>query len=159
VVKGAILAMFILYLALFIWDYVGRDPASVVYFFDSAVGYIIIVVRLGLLGWFCWSLVETYKMEEDPAKRRFYLIFGGLAAAWFVFLPFFVLVALGMPDYNRYKGVTGISLAIDSFGLVSMVFLFWPSRIESFFTVRPTPLQATMLHKNANTAEGNYDTL
>jgi len=158
-VKATMLAMCVLYLALFIWDYVGRDPASTIYFYDSAVGYIIIVVRVGIMVWFCWSIVETYKIEEDSQKKRFYLIFGSLAVTWFLMLPFFVLVALGLDDWVRYKAVTGICLVIDAFAFVTMVALFWPTRIETFFTVRPTPLQATMLHKNADTAQGNYETL
>lgn len=28
----------IFYIALFAWDYAGRDPASTMYFYDSAVG-------------------------------------------------------------------------------------------------------------------------
>jgi len=159
-VKGTILIMFILYLALFIWDYVGRDPASTIYFFDSIVGYLIISVRIGILIWFCWSIVDTYQMEDDPGKRRFYITFGMLALCWFLMLPFFVLVALGLDDWVRYRVVTGITLVIDAFGLVSMVFLFWPTRIEDYFTVRTTPFQSKLLgNKNEGTAEGNYDTL
>lgn len=34
----SMVVMIILYLSLFIWDFVGRDPASTIYFWDSAVG-------------------------------------------------------------------------------------------------------------------------
>jgi len=159
-IKSVMLVLLVLYIALFIWDYVGRDPASTIYFWDSPVGYIIVVVRVGIMVWFMWSILETYRMEEEALKRKFYVIFGSLAAWWFALLPFFVLVALGISDWNRFRTVSGITLFIDSVGLVVLVGLFWPTRIENFFTVHPTPLKATMLGgKTADTAAGNYDSL
>lgn len=44
-----------------------------------------------VLAWFAYSLHQTLLLEEEASKRKFYIIFGGLATLWFLLLPFFVL--------------------------------------------------------------------
>jgi len=152
--------MLFLYLMLFVSAYAWTDPASTMYFFDSIVGYIIIASRVGIFGWFCWSIFEIFKLEPESEKRKFYLMFGGLASAWFLFLPFIALIALGISEWNRYGVVTGLSLAVDSAAWLAMVILFWPSRIDTYFSVRPAPLQSSIAYgTGSGTAQGNYDTL
>jgi len=86
-------------------------------------------------------------------------MFGGLASAWFLFLPFIALIALAIDEWKRYGVVTGLSLAVDSAAWLAMLFLFWPSRIDTYFSVRPAPLQSSMKFGTTGTAQGNYDTL
>jgi len=151
--------MMLLYVLLLVSAYAWTDPASTVYFFDSIVGFLIVASRVVIYIWFCYSLWEIFQIEVEIEKKRFYSIFGGLASGWFLFLPFIVLIALGIAEWNRFGVVTGLSLAVDASAWILMVILFWPSRIEKYFAVRPTPLGASMKGGSTSTAEGNYDSL
>jgi hypothetical protein len=84
------------YLILFIWDYAGQDPAATLYFFESAPGYIVIILRMATLVWFIYSLWATLRLETLPEKRRFYFVFGGIYTVWFLIVPIAV-----WPTYAR----------------------------------------------------------
>jgi len=89
--KVAILVVTLLYfishLSLFIWDYVGRDPADTLYFYDSWPGLVVILLRIALTAWFLYSLSMTVQLESVTEKRTFYLYFGGSYTLWFLLLP------------------------------------------------------------------------
>lgn len=72
----------------------------------------------------------------------------------------FCKVALGVPVWDRYRVITGFLLVIDAIAYTSMVALFWPSRVSDYFSVKPTPLQTTMVYSTGDsTAQGSYDSL
>jgi len=160
IIKGIMILILVLYVALFIYDYVGRDPASTMYFYDSAVGYLVIILRVAIMIWFMYSIRQTYSLEDNVSKNRFYLAFGSLAAAWFLVLPLLVLIALGIVDYERYRVITGFLLIVDTVAWVSLVILFWHTRVYEYFTVKPTALQSSLVvSKDAESVQGNYDSL
>jgi len=121
------------YISLITWDNVGRDPASTLYIYESAPGIAILVVRFLTLCWFFWELRLTFLEETHPSKRQFYLIIGGVAAAWFLMLILIVSIAAVLPAYTRAKTVTGMYLTMNTLGFSSLVFLMWPSRAHKYF--------------------------
>eukprot|EP01126_Amoeba_proteus_P013536 TRINITY_DN15778_c0_g1_i3.p2 TRINITY_DN15778_c0_g1~~TRINITY_DN15778_c0_g1_i3.p2 ORF type:complete len:190 (+),score=28.41 TRINITY_DN15778_c0_g1_i3:1496-2065(+) len=123
------------YVGLIIWDFVLRDPASTLYFYDSPIGIIIVLFRVTLAGWFVWNIFNVLKVEIVPEKRKFYINFALLFSCWFVLLPLMVVIALALRPWYRERTVSGISLAIDAFGFIGLVYLLWPSRVNQYFTV------------------------
>lgn len=116
------------YLALFVWDRVATDPASTLYFYDTIPGIVVVVLRVGILGWFLWSLRNTIRLESLPEKRNFYMIFGACYSAWFLLLPLIVLFAYFLAPHVRFRAIQGLSISVDFLGLAALAVLLWPSR-------------------------------
>eukprot|EP01126_Amoeba_proteus_P003189 TRINITY_DN11050_c0_g2_i2.p1 TRINITY_DN11050_c0_g2~~TRINITY_DN11050_c0_g2_i2.p1 ORF type:complete len:363 (-),score=47.81 TRINITY_DN11050_c0_g2_i2:146-1234(-) len=134
-IKLLLLLISVCYLFLILWNYIWRDPASTLYFYDSTPGLVIAAFRVLITIWFVLSLNKSRKIETEEKKKRFYLNFGLIFSFWFLILPFLVLVAFGIESWYRRRTVDGISLGIDCFGFSCLVFLFWPSRISEYFNV------------------------
>jgi hypothetical protein len=125
------------YLILFIWDYAGQDPAATLYFFESAPGYIVIILRMATLVWFIYSLWATLRLETLPEKRRFYFVFGGIYTVWFLIVPIAVIIAAAVSPHWRQKVVTDFKGVMDFFSLAIMAGLFWPTYARRFFIITP----------------------
>jgi len=126
------------YLALFIWENVGADPASTKYVYNSAPGIIVIVLRAVAMLWFVWCLRGTYIEENHPSKRQFYIWFGAAFIAWFAALPFIALVASGMHEkhpWSELRVVTVLYVTANALALSGMQFLLWPSRANEYFQI------------------------
>jgi len=149
---GVIMALLLLaYLALFIWDNAGRDPASTLYFYDSIPGLIVILLRVGVTAWFLWCLRNTIGFEALPDKRKFYTIFGFCFTVWFLLLPGIVAFALALEPWYRFRTVRGMTLCADALAYIAFIVLLWPSRAATFFNIKPTPLLL-----NENDARSTY---
>jgi len=133
-------AFLLAYITMFIWENVGQDPASTLYVYESAPGIIILVLRALTLLWFLFELRRTHLEEDNPEKRRFYIIFGISYTLWFLALPFIVLLAVLFAPWYRFKVVTGLFLCVNSIGFFGLAFLFWPSRATRFFSITKTDL-------------------
>eukprot|EP01120_Amphizonella_sp_Union-15-10_P017391 TRINITY_DN963_c0_g1_i1.p1 TRINITY_DN963_c0_g1~~TRINITY_DN963_c0_g1_i1.p1 ORF type:complete len:434 (-),score=47.48 TRINITY_DN963_c0_g1_i1:78-1379(-) len=129
------------YIGLFIWDIVGRDPASTIYFYDSIPGIFVVVLRVLTLVWFGWCLYHTYHLETLPEKRKFYTVFGAALGVWFIALPIVVAIAAGIDPWMRAKVVNGLSLTVNALGFGALAFLLWPSRAQEYFSILPPPLR------------------
>jgi len=131
------------YLALFIWDNAGRDPASTLYFFDSIPGLFVVILRIGVTAWFLWCLRSTISFEVLPDKRRFYTIFGFCFTVWFLLLPAIVGFALLLEPWYRFRTVRGLTLCADALAYMAFTVLLWPSRAALYFNIKPSPLLLT----------------
>jgi len=131
-------------LALFIWDIVGRDPASTLYFYDSIPGLIVILFRISVTIWFLWCLRGTINFETLPEKRKFYVIFGFCFTIWFLLLPGIVAFSLVLHPWYRFRTVRGMSLSTDALACLAYIILLWPTRAATFFNIKPDPLIASM---------------
>jgi len=129
----------IAYLALFIWDVVGRDPASTIYFYDSVPGIIVLILRVATMGWFLWCIYHTYKLESIPEKRRFYIFFTVGFSVWYLSLIFYVILAEAINSSFPKKITIVDSLVICSNTLVLgfLNYLLWPTRAEQYFSIKP----------------------
>lgn len=114
------------YVIVFIWENVGRNPASTLYIYESVPGIILLVLRLITWLFFLFSLRQTQLEEDIFEKKRFYLIFGGLYSLYFLSLPLIVLCALALDPWVRYKIVIGLYLTVNALTWTSLVLLFWP---------------------------------
>jgi len=75
VLIGMISVVLFSYITMFIWDNVARDPASTLYIYESAPGFIILVLRILILLYFLFCLKQTLSSEENSEKRKFYFFF------------------------------------------------------------------------------------
>jgi len=123
------------YLALFIWEHVGLNPASTKYIYQSPPGIIILVLRALAMLWFVWCLRGTYIEENHPSKRQFYLWFGATYVAWFAALPLIALIATGVPAWSELRVVTVMYVTANALALGGMQFLLWPSRANEYFQI------------------------
>jgi len=155
---------FVAHLSLMIWDYVGRDPASTLYFYDSVPGLIVILLRLGLTCWFLWCLRTTIQLEGLMEKKNFYVYFGGSFTLWFLLLPSIVAFALILEPWFRMRTVTGMMLSADALAMLVFCILLAPSRASKYFNIKATPQLLAEQERLAvgygtNTATKGYDEL
>jgi hypothetical protein len=74
-INYAIIAFFaLIYIMLFIWDNLVRDPASVLYLYESPPGYAIIALRFLVMLWFLYCIQQTFRLENEQRKRGFYMV-------------------------------------------------------------------------------------
>eukprot|EP01121_Diplochlamys_sp_Union-15-3_P016403 TRINITY_DN5567_c0_g1_i1.p1 TRINITY_DN5567_c0_g1~~TRINITY_DN5567_c0_g1_i1.p1 ORF type:complete len:451 (-),score=44.13 TRINITY_DN5567_c0_g1_i1:20-1324(-) len=151
-----IVAFVLAYVALFIWDNVGRDPASTLYFYDSVPGLLVVLLRVLTLIWFFWCLVKTRRLETNPEKRRFYLFFGLGFGLWFVALPLIVAISLGLPSWWRQKVVDGLILTINVIAYILLTILLWPTRAQKYFSIKPSSILISDM--DTSTQTGGYGT-
>mmetsp|Transcript_2168 Transcript_2168/g.2418 ORF Transcript_2168/g.2418 Transcript_2168/m.2418 type:complete len:438 (-) Transcript_2168:54-1367(-) len=131
----AIACLTVAHMTLFIWDVVGRDPASTSYFYDSVPGIFVLVLRVLTWFWFLWSIFWTYKLEAQPQKRRFYIILSIGLSVWYLSLIVFVVMAAGMAPWvpKKITIVTALVLFSDTLAFAVLNFLLWPTRASSYF--------------------------
>lgn len=110
----------------------------------SSQGIIVLVLRFGTFLWFAWCLRNTIRLESLPDKRRFYYVFGGSSAFWFLSLPLFTLIAMVISDEYRYRTVTGLYVTMEFIALSALSFLLWPSRASRFFVIKSSPQLLTV---------------
>ena len=66
-------------------------------------GYLILAFRLAIMAWFLLELRETFALEHNEVKVRFYLHFGAGFLVWFVYLPIAALICAHVSALWRYK--------------------------------------------------------
>jgi hypothetical protein len=136
VVLIGIAVLALAYLALFIWENAGVDPASTLYIYQSPPGIIILVLRGVTMLWFIWSLRATYLEDYHPAKRKFYLWFGIACVAWFLALPFIAIIAASFNHpWAELKTVMILYVTANALALAGLQFLLWPSRASEYFQI------------------------
>jgi len=124
------------YLALFIWENVGIDPATTLYEYQTAPGIIILVLRGVTMLWFIWCLRSTYTEENHPSKRQFYMWFGIAYSIWFLMLPLITIIASTFPETHKWtekKLVTIMYVTFNGLALAGLQFLLWPTRANEYF--------------------------
>jgi hypothetical protein len=138
-----ILAAFLfVYVALFIWQEAGQDPASTKYAYESVPGIVLLVLRGITLLWFLFCLYKTFGVEIHPEKRKFYAVFGVLYTLWFLGLPAIVGVASALDPWVRRKTVTAIYLLFNTAAMSGLGWLLWPTRAHVYFKIGATDLLA-----------------
>eukprot|EP01130_Rhizamoeba_saxonica_P000562 TRINITY_DN10530_c0_g1_i1.p1 TRINITY_DN10530_c0_g1~~TRINITY_DN10530_c0_g1_i1.p1 ORF type:complete len:432 (-),score=43.99 TRINITY_DN10530_c0_g1_i1:65-1360(-) len=132
--------MLIFYIILFIWDNASRDSASTLYFYESAPGILVLLLRIAIAFWFIWTLRNTLRMEASPPRRRFYRFFGIAYSAWFFILPLTVFGCSFIEPWFRFKVTKDLTLFVDFFGYLALAYLLWFTRAQEYFTIKPKQL-------------------
>jgi hypothetical protein len=57
----------LMYLTMFIWEKVGRNPASSLYIYESAPGIILLILRCLTFGWFAWHLKKVFSANSTKS--------------------------------------------------------------------------------------------
>ena len=58
------------YIAMELWYYLGSNPASTKYIFDSTAGLIVLILQVLYALWALYHLVVTYQAEDGTFKRK-----------------------------------------------------------------------------------------
>lgn len=126
--------LLVLYVAMFIWDYVGRNPALTQYVYQSVPGILILLIRMGFLVWFGLQLIRTRREEKNDIKNKFYLQFGIFYAVWFLLLPLIVIIAAAVTAWVKMKLIFPLYLIMNFLAMVWLVWLLWPTHASEYFT-------------------------
>ncbi|CAK9099824.1 Transmembrane protein 145 [Durusdinium trenchii] len=127
----------------------GVDPANVVYVYDTWPGYILLVLRVGLLIWIIRARSVT--VRKYNSKRAFYQKFTALACMWAVSLPLLVGLNEILPEYMRFKLLYALELLILFLTHAVLISLYNP-QIGASFPFHATT--AAMLHNKSGAARG-----
>jgi len=132
---------FVIYLILFICiNATGQTAASTqfVYAKGALLAFVIIYILacwLGVWGYFSWCLYRTYREEAQFDKRLFYFIFFIGATAWFVLPALLNFISMGIAEWYRPRVVDAFQLTVTFIGVVALVLLLWPTRVEKYFRI------------------------
>eukprot|EP00753_Platysulcus_tardus_P005344 PLAT13198.1.p1 GENE.PLAT13198.1~~PLAT13198.1.p1 ORF type:complete len:436 (-),score=184.34 PLAT13198.1:96-1235(-) len=122
------------YTSLVLCDFLFRDRASTQYMYDSASGWIIVLLNIAMLAWFLHRISDTHAAEQHTEKRRFYLTFGASYAAWFLWLPLVVsFVTLFIQRYHQEAVALGLQMIGKLLAYAGLAVLFWPSNVGAYF--------------------------
>lgn len=136
-------ALTIGYLILEAWGSIMRDQANTLFIFDTAAGWLIVLVHVGLFLWFTWRTQQTYDAESDPEKKQFYERFRIVFGAWFLALPVIVVsAAMFLEPYQRLYHVAFLHLLAKTFGCFALAYLMWPTRAHAYFKISVNPIRA-----------------
>jgi len=152
-ILGITIGYFVCFLILFIiMSATGQTAASTqfVYAEGALLGFVIVYILIcwiGVWGYFAWCLYRTWREEAQFDKRLFYLIFGIGCSAWFILPALFNFISMCIAEWYRPRVVDAFQLTATFIGVVALVLLLWPSRVEKYFRISahsefPTPVGA-----------------
>jgi len=135
-IVGAVVAFTIAYIFILFWQFAAESDASVENPKALQVMLVIlIVIWMGFAIWFLVAAFQSWRGEDNPVKKGFYLKLGLLYGVWFLGLPFVNFLVFALDPWVREKIVKSISLLITTAAYTVLVFLLWPSRAEEYFDI------------------------
>ena len=99
------------------------------------VVFYILLCWIGVWGYFAYSLFRTWREEAQYDKRLFYLVFGIGYSAWFVLPALLNFISMAIDEWYRPRVVDAFQLTSTFIGVVALVVLLWPSRMEKYFRI------------------------
>ncbi|XP_066257830.1 transmembrane protein 145-like [Euwallacea similis] len=141
------------YMTIFVYEAMVFDPGEVLYLYESAPGYALIMLRLCAWGMFVYSTVFTLK--RYPEKSNFYYPFNLFGTVWFVAGPAFIISANNYIDkWVRESVVYAVLLFIAFGGHLMFLILTTPSVANKNFPyhVRTTQIGIMEVNGNAGTS-------
>jgi hypothetical protein len=76
-------------------------------------GWLILIFRTLIMGWFLLELRYTMLHEHNAQKLNFLLHFGASSLVWFIYLPIIALIALQISTLYRFKLILGRLLSLN----------------------------------------------
>jgi hypothetical protein len=151
--KWAVTAIFFAYLGIYLILFIisqsqGTSPAStqLVYAAGTLLAFVVLYLLfcwIGVFAYYAFSLFFTFKEETQYDKRVFYLTFGIGYAMWFILPPIFGFISMGVDEWYRPRVVDAFQLTISFIGMLILVIILWPSRVEKYFRIIAPDLIAT----------------
>lgn len=136
-VVGLVFVYLVLSIAILIWSYAKEDPmktspsTSV-----EALTILLNIVWLVFVIWFIYEIFfQSYKTEDNPHKKSMYLKIGLLFLPWFVLPPLVSFATFALDPWVRDRVIQFFTVGITTLAYAIVVFLFWPSRAEEYFSI------------------------
>ncbi len=135
---SAVFAYSACFVVMFVYVHFLKEPWDLAWEYNSYIGYIVVILRIGAMASFHLFLRQSYVEEYDDARRAFYWKFGTYFTIWFLLLPAAVIMSVYVDDTIRAKCMVGVDTFIASAGYAGIVYWCWPSRaLGQFVTVVP----------------------
>ncbi|KAL1124209.1 hypothetical protein AAG570_001979 [Ranatra chinensis] len=123
----------VVHILLYVWNKTEVDIIEDIDEYQTWPGWLILVLRCLIIGWFLLELRNTMRYEHNESKLNFFLHFGASALVWYIYLPIIAIVALQIPPFWRFKLLLGITYSADCLAYCVMTHLLWPTRSEQYF--------------------------
>ena len=68
-------------------------------------GYLMLLLSSLVIFWFLFELKNSFALEEDHEKMKFYLHFGAGYLCWFIYMPILALICSQVSALWRYKTI------------------------------------------------------
>jgi len=93
---------------------------------EGSVGLILVLVQLGLYGWFLKGMMGCINTESKHMSQRrgFFLSFTVCCSVWFLAEPLLVLISTFVANYIRQRLLLGGALLFQTLALCSVSWLF-----------------------------------
>lgn len=123
----------IVYLAMLIWYFAARDPASTVFLWDSGFAVVLLIFQCIFALWWGWTLLRTRSVETVPPKSQFYTTILAAYTPWFAMLPIIAIVASAVAPWYSERTALGLEVTADLLWFGAGLVLFNPRRAERVF--------------------------
>lgn len=121
-----VIVLLLLYVALFSWIEKILDPASVLYIYETPIGWAVVAIRSALTIYAVICIIQTYRLEKETPKRRFYLVWSFFCVCWLASLPIIVGIAHELESWKRQRIVFGLTNCVHCAMYVVLTVLFRP---------------------------------
>lgn len=129
-------AFFVADALIIIWKFLVEDAAAVVPDLGVTVFlYLITIIWLVLAVWFSYTLIQSYRNEDNPVKKTLYRNLAIVYFPWFFGLPLVTLLTLRLNPWVAERIVKTVSLIVSTAGYAVLSYLLWPSRAEEYFNI------------------------
>lgn len=81
------------------------------------------------------QIISSYRRENNPSKKSMFLKLCLIFGVWFLLLPIVNLGVFYFDPWVREKIVATFSVGVTTIAYAILVFLFWPSRAEEYFSI------------------------
>ena len=97
----------VVHILLYVWNTTEVDIVEDIDEYQTWPGWLILILRTLIMGWFLLELRDTMLHEHNAQKLNFLLHFGASSLVWFIYLPIVALIALQISDLYRFKLLLG----------------------------------------------------
>ncbi|CAB3373975.1 Hypothetical predicted protein [Cloeon dipterum] len=122
----------VVHILLYVWNTTEVDIIEDIDEYQTWPGWLILIFRTLIMGWFLLELRYTMLHEHNAQKLNFLLHFGASALVWFIYLPIIALIALQISSLYRFKLILGITYSADALAYCVICHLLWPTRSEQY---------------------------
>lgn len=124
--------------------YYATDPASTAFVYLSVPGILALVVRVAVLAAFIALVVRSIIAESDPAKKRFFVMLGGIYSLYLVSLPLIALLSATLPAAYMYITTMWIYTLSKTISYGALLIMLLPKYAEHYFSIsQPSLLSST----------------
>jgi len=131
------IALLVVYLLLFLLTLYGRDAAATFHKYDEPTMRVLAVLRLLLLGWFCWGVRRSASQECRPLVQPFYSRLAYIGGLWLFSLPVSSAIVSYVPLHCQLLTMSVLLWVSNALAITLLAITAYPKDISPIYLAPP----------------------